>query len=40
MSGGFLTQAYALAVVEATVIFIVLFVADRLFGTLKASLAR
>lgn len=40
MTGGFLTEAFALAVVEASIIFAILFVADRLFGTLKASLAR
>ncbi len=40
MQSGFLTEAFALAVVEATVIFIVLLVADRLFGTLRATLVR
>jgi iron(III) transport system permease protein len=38
MSNGFLTQAFALAVVEATVIFVVLFFADRFFGTLRSTL--
>jgi iron(III) transport system permease protein len=40
MSSGFLTQAYALATVEATLIFAFVFIADRFFGILRASLPR
>ncbi|OBZ93441.1 hypothetical protein ADU59_21545 [Pararhizobium polonicum] len=38
MNGGQVTEAFAVAVLEATIIFIVLFAADRLFGTVRASI--
>ena len=38
MGSGSQTRAFAIAVVQATLIFAVLFVADRKFGTLKATL--
>lgn len=38
MSGGFLTEAFAVAAIQATVIFVLLYVADRAFGTLRHTL--
>jgi iron(III) transport system permease protein len=40
MQGGLITGAYAVAVIEATIIFIFLLVANALFGTLKNTLDR
>lgn len=40
MNGGQVTEAFAVAVLEATIIFVILFAADRLFGTVRASLSR
>ncbi|MEI4488621.1 iron ABC transporter permease [Frigidibacter sp. MR17.14] len=40
MNGGEVTGAFAIAVLECTIIFAVLFVAERLFGTVRASLNR
>ena len=40
MSGGYLTSAFAIAAVQATVIFAVIFTADRLFGMLSAALGQ
>jgi iron(III) transport system permease protein len=38
MSSGYQTRAYAVAVVQATIIFAILYVTNRLFGTLKSTL--
>jgi iron(III) transport system permease protein len=38
MGSGSQTRAFAIAVVQATIIFVVLIVADRKFGTLKSTL--
>jgi hypothetical protein len=35
MSNGYQTQAFAVAVLQASIVFAVLAVAHRLFGTLK-----
>jgi iron(III) transport system permease protein len=40
MSSGYQTQAFAIAVAQATIVFAVLFVAERMFGILRASLQR
>lgn len=38
MASGHQTRAFAIAVVQATIIFVVLYIADRLFGTLHKTL--
>jgi len=38
MQGGYQTEAFAIAVVQATCVFAILFIADRLFGTLRNTL--
>ena len=40
MASGYQTRAYAVAVVQATIIFVILFVTNRLFGTLRTTLER
>lgn len=40
MNGGEVTSAFAIAVLECTIIFAVLYVAERMFGTVRASLNR
>ena len=39
MSSGTQTEAFAIAVVQATIVFVILFVADRFFGTLRTTLS-
>jgi iron(III) transport system permease protein len=38
LNSGQVTMAFAFAVLESTIVFTVLFVADRLFGTVRASI--
>jgi iron(III) transport system permease protein len=38
MQSGYQTRAYAVAVVQATIIFVILFITNRLFGTLRSAL--
>lgn len=40
MNGGEVTSAFAIAVLECTIIFAVLYAAERMFGTVGASLNR
>jgi iron(III) transport system permease protein len=40
MTGGLVTIAYAIAVLQATIAFVFLIVANRWFGTLRSSLTR
>ncbi len=39
MLSGTQTEAFAVAVVQATIVFVILFLADRFFGTLKTTLS-
>ena len=39
MAAGHQTAAFAIAVVQATLIFLLLIIADRLFGTLRNTVA-
>jgi iron(III) transport system permease protein len=38
MQGGYQTEAFAVAVLQSTIVFVVLLIADRLFGTLRTAL--
>ena len=40
MNPGHQTRAYAVAVVQASIIFVVLLITNRLFGTLRTTLER